>query len=253
MRADARKDRSRRPPRRLPFFETRNFMRKIITLSFDDGEVQDIRVIELLKKYGLQATFYLCSSHIGLKTVLPDGRKVEKVSLENLRRVYEGFEIGSHGENHNGFAGVSEIALKTFIQKDLDAFSPHTEKPIKCAAYPGGVTDLDTIEKLHRLGIIRFVRGIPEKRETPFNCFHEEMHVLPQCHMFDSFVYEVIDLFERINNDDINILHIYGHSYELDLVESGWEKFEKLLDKLGSVKAEKLCNGDAYDIAFRKT
>lgn len=40
-------------------------MKKIVTLSFDDGEIQDIRLAELLRKYGLQATFYLCSAHIG--------------------------------------------------------------------------------------------------------------------------------------------------------------------------------------------
>lgn len=49
-------------------------MKKIVTLSFDDGEIQDIRLAELLRKYGLQATFYLCSAHIGLKAVLPSGR-----------------------------------------------------------------------------------------------------------------------------------------------------------------------------------
>ena len=30
---------------------------KVLTLSYDDGVVQDIRLIEILNKYGIKATF----------------------------------------------------------------------------------------------------------------------------------------------------------------------------------------------------
>ena len=36
--------------------------RKAVTFSFDDGVSQDIRMIELLDKYGLKATFNLIIS-----------------------------------------------------------------------------------------------------------------------------------------------------------------------------------------------
>ena len=35
--------------------------RKALTFSFDDGNVDDIRLIEILNKYGLKATFNLNS------------------------------------------------------------------------------------------------------------------------------------------------------------------------------------------------
>jgi len=34
-------------------------LKKAITFSFDDGVVQDIRLIELMNKYGLKSTFNL--------------------------------------------------------------------------------------------------------------------------------------------------------------------------------------------------
>ena len=40
---------------------------KYVTFSFDDGVTQDKRLIELLNKYGLKATFNLNSSLFGLK------------------------------------------------------------------------------------------------------------------------------------------------------------------------------------------
>ncbi|MBO4732880.1 MAG: hypothetical protein J5662_00230 [Clostridia bacterium] len=39
--------------------------RKAVTFSFDDGVSQDIRMIELLDKYGLKATFNLNSQMLG--------------------------------------------------------------------------------------------------------------------------------------------------------------------------------------------
>ncbi len=38
---------------------------KAFTMSFDDGVTQDIRLIDLLNKYGLKATFNLNSSLLG--------------------------------------------------------------------------------------------------------------------------------------------------------------------------------------------
>ena len=39
--------------------------RKAFTLSYDDGITQDIRLVELLKKYGVKATFNLNSGLFG--------------------------------------------------------------------------------------------------------------------------------------------------------------------------------------------
>ena len=56
----------------------KNGFTKAITFSFDDGNIDDIRLIELLKKYGLKATFNLnsggmsessCWTYNGIKEV----------------------------------------------------------------------------------------------------------------------------------------------------------------------------------------
>lgn len=35
--------------------------KKLVTFSFDDGNTDDIRLVEILNRYGLKATFNLCS------------------------------------------------------------------------------------------------------------------------------------------------------------------------------------------------
>lgn len=176
---------------------------------------------------------------------------MEKVEAKDIRRTYEGFEIGSHGANHDGFVGLSEENLRRVILRDIDIYSAYSDRPVVCSAYPGGQTDAETISKLHRLRVVKFARGVPDGKIS-FNRFEEEMDILPQAHMFDKDVYDIIDAFENTKNDDINILHIYGHSYEADLYENGWENIEMLLRRLSGTDAEKLCNGEAYAAAFRR-
>ncbi len=40
--------------------------RKIFTISYDDGSKGDLRLIELMKKYGIRGTFNLNSGSYGL-------------------------------------------------------------------------------------------------------------------------------------------------------------------------------------------
>ena len=47
-----------------------NGKKKAVTFSFDDGVTQDIRLIEILNKYGLKGTFNLDSALLGLPGAL---------------------------------------------------------------------------------------------------------------------------------------------------------------------------------------
>ena len=44
-----------------------NNKNKAVTFSFDDGVTQDKRLVEILNKYNLKATFNLNSALLGLK------------------------------------------------------------------------------------------------------------------------------------------------------------------------------------------
>lgn len=55
--------------------------KKAITFSFDDGVTQDIRMIEILNKYGLKCTFNLNSEFLGLDETLDrNGRTVKLIA-----------------------------------------------------------------------------------------------------------------------------------------------------------------------------
>ena len=71
---------------------------KILTFSFDDCEVYDRQVCRLLRAYGMQATFYLISTQLGIRVPFHRYGKdtvVERVSAEELPATYRGMEIAS--------------------------------------------------------------------------------------------------------------------------------------------------------------
>ena len=59
---------------------------RFVTISIDDGHVTDLRTAELLTKYGLQATFYICARN-------PERPVME---LAQIRELAKAFEIGAH-------------------------------------------------------------------------------------------------------------------------------------------------------------
>jgi peptidoglycan/xylan/chitin deacetylase (PgdA/CDA1 family) len=70
-----------------------------ITTSWDDGHPLDLRLAELLAKYGLRGTFYV-----------PRTAETETMTLPQLRELSEHFEIGAHTLHHVDLAAACDPA-----------------------------------------------------------------------------------------------------------------------------------------------
>lgn len=224
---------------------------KIITLSFDDGENYDVRVAQLLRKYGLKATFYLCSGHIGLEGDCCGGKRhYIKLSEKEIKKTYDGFEIGAHGDNHGDFTAMAKNEIFESLNNDLRVFSEYTNIPIVCCAYPGGSVNEQVIRYMEELGVVSFARTIPDEKKD-FSIPEHKFNCKPTAHIFDSDIYETIKEFEKLNDNCLSVLHIYGHSYEIEALKNGWTIFEKLLKSLSELKeVDFLTNGEAYALCF---
>ncbi|MBQ4145660.1 MAG: polysaccharide deacetylase, partial [Clostridia bacterium] len=70
--------------------------KKILTFSYDDATLQDIRLIELFNKYNMKATFNINSECLGREEYLMrEGVRVGhiKVNPEDVKHIYEGHEV----------------------------------------------------------------------------------------------------------------------------------------------------------------
>lgn len=200
----------------------------------------------------LKASFGLRSHCCGNRGDLyrSDGlflRRYEIIPENRIAEVYSGFEICSHGANHNSFAGKNVEELKNEIYPDMEFFGRLTGNKVIGAIYPGGVCDDASVENLKKIGV-KFCRTIPDGTYN-MSVPTEWERWIPTCHFQDEKIFEVIDEFDKIDKGNDTILHIFGHSYELEYKNCNWwNKFEKVCRVIKNMKNVRYASmGEIYD------
>ena len=121
---------------------------KILTFSYDDGVSQDIRLIELLNKYGMKATFNLNSGFLGGKwTLTREGVVVDhiKPAAEDVGFIYQGHEVAAHTLTHPFLPDMQdESEIIRQVEQDRLALSELCGYEVVGFAYPGGGINYDS-------------------------------------------------------------------------------------------------------------
>ena len=107
-------------------------MKKIIvTTSWDDGHILDIRVAKLLKKYRLEGTFYISPKD---KEILQTNR----LSNEQIVFLANDFEIGAHTMTHPLLTKTEDMVAKKEIIDSKNYLEKIIGKSVKsfCFAAP---------------------------------------------------------------------------------------------------------------------
>ena len=86
---------------------------KALTMSYDDGVEDDIRLVEIFNKDGIKGTFNLNGGQIG-----STGRRT-RLSREQVKEVYIGHEIATHCYTHPTIARCPLVEVATEILKEL--------------------------------------------------------------------------------------------------------------------------------------
>lgn len=134
--------------------------KKYFTLSFDDGLEQDKRVIRLMRQYGLKGTFNLNAGLFGTRGEVkglgtfsfqdcPEGVKHKfpfsyvqhnRIPQDEVRQVYEGMEIATHGFRHEPLGAVSEDEMRASVDADKAALEKIFGTTVVGHAYAQGST-----------------------------------------------------------------------------------------------------------------
>lgn len=215
---------------------------KAITLSYDDGVTQDIRLIELLNKYGLKCTFNLNSELLGRKGILiREGQRIShyKVHPEDVKSMYDGHEVAVHTLTHPNLTQSTDAEIIRQVEQDRLNLSELVRYEVIGMAYPcGGVNNDDRTAK-----IIRENTGVKYSRTiTCNNSFglQDNLYRLnPSAYHLDfdnlmSLGQQFIDL----KTTEPQIFYIWGHSYEMDYYPDYWirlEEFFKLISNRSDI------------------
>ncbi|MBQ8928279.1 MAG: polysaccharide deacetylase family protein [Oscillospiraceae bacterium] len=203
--------------------------KRAVTFSYDDGNEQDLRLLEILRQYGLRCTFNLNSGLGGdAGTWEYEGALVRRMVLSERIGCYAGHEIAVHGAKHLNMTELSDAALHEEIVSDRDTLASLCGTVPVGAAYPYGAYDARVMEAMRAAGI-RYVRTVNSTHsfapQEALLAFH------PTCHHDDPALETLVEDFLRLEPETPQVLYIWGHSYEFD-GHRNWDRFERICERL---------------------
>lgn len=208
---------------------------KALTFSFDDGVVQDIRMVELLNKYGMKGTFNLNSEKLGKARtmIMKNGQRIchYKIAPQEVKDTYAGHEVAVHTLTHPHLYEMPDEELIRQVEEDRKNLEALVGYDIEGMAYPFGDNDERIARVIRENTKIRYARVVKvtddfDEQEDLLR-FHSNAHMLK----FDRLT-ELADRFLAMKPDKKQIFCIWGHSYEMDIDSTYWYRFEEFLQKM---------------------
>ena len=205
--------------------------KKAITFSYDDGTTQDIRLIELLNKYGLKCTFNINSELLSKPNILiRNGGRIShyKIHRDDVKHVYEGHEIAVHTLTHPNLTTLDESEIIRQVECDRTNLSELAGYEVVGMAYPcGGVNNDDRVAEIikNHTGV-KYSRTITssESFEPQANLFRFNPTLW---HLDFDKMTEMGQKFIEMKADSPQIFYIWGHSFEMDYAPDYWSSLEE--------------------------
>lgn len=213
--------------------------RILITTSWDDGSVYDLKLAKLLRRYEIPGTFYIPLSNFERKVLKP--KDIIILSKE--------FEVGSHGLNHVALTRVGKVMAKREIEEGKRRLEEVVEKKVFSFAYPNGEVN-QFVKQLAGMAGFKYARttslfavrvGDKLLAPTTIHAYNHHPLIYFQHGLRRKLFYQllkekrfVLD-WEKLAISSLNsclesggIFHLWGHSWEIE--ERGdWRKLERVL------------------------
>jgi len=205
---------------------------KVLTLSYDDGVVQDIRLIEIMNKNGLKGTFNINSGRY-----VPEDTVREKyygrLKLSEAKELYigSGQEIAVHSYTHPFLETLNTAEIIYEIAEDRKSIEKEYGVIARGMAYPFGTYSDKVIDILDKCNIV-YARTV--KSTLGFNFPENWLTLHPTCHHKNERLDELLKNFIEVPNryGKSEMFYLWGHSYEFDN-DDNWGLIEKFAEHAG--------------------
>ncbi|MCG3147092.1 MAG: hypothetical protein PCFJNLEI_00529 [Verrucomicrobiae bacterium] len=188
-----------------------------VTTSFDDGVVEDRRVVAAFNEWGLKGTFNLNSGGL-------DGKG--HIAASEVSSLYRGHEVAVHTVTHPHLPKLDSTQIAREVLDDRIALEDLVGYPVRGMAYPFGTYNPMVIDCLRQLGIV-YARST----ENAGNCFPptEPLAWKTTAHQYAREPDTVPERFAKLceNPNYSGVFFIWGHTYEFDR-KNDWPSFERI-------------------------
>ena len=198
--------------------------KKAITLSYDDGVGQDIRLVEIFNKYNLKVTFNLNSGiQNESNSWVNKGKLIRRINIDKIEELYRGHEVAVHSLTHPHLEDIPKELILTEITEDRKNLERIFGYPVRGMAYPFGTYNSTVIEVLKTCGI-EYSRTVNQHERFSLPENYLEWH--PTCHHKNPKFMELTRAFLDSQFAAMALYYVWGHSYEFD-VDENWELIEE--------------------------
>lgn len=209
---------------------------KAFTISYDDGVKSDIRLVELMRKYGIRGTLNVNSERFQAAQQLNPNRKHPIFNADELKAFYmenrDLIEIAAHGAIHGYYPNMAQDVAVWDLISDRKNIESLLGVQCRGFAYPYGQTDDKTVEALKVCGF-RYARvtARTHKFDLPaeplrWSCTakHTDPTLMEEARSF-------LEMKKRYGKAPY-LFSVWGHSYEFE-DDDNWDVIEKLFEYVG--------------------
>lgn len=194
---------------------------KALTMSYDDGKVQDRRLIDIFNKYGIKGTFNLNYGQVGERP---------RMTFEEMEGLYDGHEIATHTMTHPTIERCPLVEVAQELLEDRKGLEKWTGQIVRGHAYPNGSYSEEIKQLYRQLGVAyaRVVETVPD-----FALPKDPLEWHATCHHDDPKLMEYAEFFADFQKRQyLKLMYVWGHSYEFDNNDN-WDVIENFCKYMG--------------------
>lgn len=228
-----------------------------VTTSWDDGDVHDIRLSNLLSRYGIKGTFYISKSY-----------RTQRLTDQEIREISESHEIGAHTLTHPDLRTLTPEEKEREIiggKQWLEELLGHS---VDTFCYPKGFYDDSALLIVKNVGFLMARTtslGSITYKDNPFQ-LDTTIQVYPfplrklnkKQYYFGKLLQPYIERSPELLKLGVpslsmyswltmakatfdialqkgEVFHLWGHSWEIEKYDM-WDEFEKLLQYISNRK-----------------
>ena len=193
---------------------------KVLTMSYDDGKLEDRRLISIFNKYGIRGTFHLNSD------ALTQDIRIHEDEIPSL---YAGHEVACHTLTHPTIAREPIALVAHEVLEDRKNLERITGHMVRGLSYPNGSYS-DEIKALLPLLGIKYSRivGNSDGFALPTDLYEWKA----TCHHNHNLLELGQQFCDLTKKQYLYMMYVWGHSYEFTK-DDNWDLMEQFCSMMG--------------------
>lgn len=200
---------------------------KVLTLSYDDGKLEDKRLVDIFNKNGIRATFNVNSGLTDMPIRLP---------ASEWNDLYDNHEIALHTCTHPTMNRCGSYEIAREILEDKTNIEKIIHKPVRGMALPNGAGNKLITSIAADLGI-KYIRPATDQYavvksaleyandcegpillgdENGFSMPTDYMNWIPTCHHNHNLVEFGKRFMKLTKKQYLYMMYVWGHSFEFE-------------------------------------